>query len=250
MTVTFTEALAVPPAVGWGTTKPDILLATKDGDLEEAFLLHDLKNHLQVVRSALNIVARGIQPGMADAGDQAMAIAHATLEEACAVIVTLTDRTVGGDDAGSGDVDQLLAGMLPLIRMVMGQDVQVGLECAAPYALDTMTARQFKNAVLNLALNAREAMPGGGRLEVSSRIVDGARLGDRPALCIAVRDTGAGMDAQALTLAGQPCFTTRPGRGSGLGLASIGAFARSAGGRFDIESEKGVGTTVRLQIPL
>jgi len=244
------ELLAAPSTAVNGSAKRNILIATRGGALDEAYLLHDLKNHLQVIGSALNIVQRGIKAGISEHGRQAMTVAHASLEKACAVIITLTDHKVYGSADYSGDVDQILGDMLPLIRVVMGQDVQVGLDCAAPHALDARTARQFENAVLNLALNAREAMPSGGRLEVTSRIVSGAKAGDRSALCIAVRDTGLGMDARALTLAGRDRFTTRSGRGGGLGLASIRDFARSAGGRFDIESEEGVGTTVRLQLPL
>jgi signal transduction histidine kinase len=250
MATDISQILDMPVEINGAVIKPNILIATRDGAVDEAYLLHDLKNHLQVIGSALNIVQRGIKSGAPDLGDQAMTIAHATLEKACAVIITLTDHKVDGDTKHFGDVDQLLADMLPLIRVVMGENVQVGLDCAAPHALDACTARQFENAVLNLALNAREAMPDGGRLEVTSRIVGGANAEDRSALCIAVRDTGMGMDARALTLAGHDRFTTRPGRGGGLGLASIREFARSAGGRFDIESEKGVGTTVRLQLPL
>jgi signal transduction histidine kinase len=244
------EVLSAPAAIDIAAAKPSIVIAAINGALDEAYLLHDLKNHLQVIGSALNIVQRGVESGTPGIGRQAMTVAHAALEKACAVIITLTNRKVAGDADSTSDVDQLLSDMLPLIRVVMGSDVQVGLDCAAPHALDTRTAKQFENAVLNLALNAREAMPSGGRLEVTSRIVRGTTAGDRSALCIAVRDTGMGMDAQALTSAGHDRFTTRPGRGGGLGLASIRDFACSAGGRFDIESEKGVGTTVRLQLPL
>jgi signal transduction histidine kinase len=244
------ELLIATSAIQNTNSKPNIIIATRDGALDEAYLLHDLKNHLQVIGSALNIVHRGVKFGVSKHDGQAMTVAHAALEKACALIITLTDRKMAEDVEGFSNVDQILSDMLPLIQVVMGNDVQIGLDCAAPHTLNSCTTKQFENAVLNLALNAREAMPNGGRLEVTSRIVSGANVGDRAALCIAVRDTGAGMDAQTLTLAGHDRFTTRTGRGGGLGLASIRDFACSAGGRFDIESEKGIGTTVRLQLPL
>ena len=250
MATEFAEILVAPLTTEIKNPKRNILIATRDGALDEAYMLHDLKNHLQVIGSALNIVQRGIKVGGSEHGGQAMTVAHAALEKAYAVIITLTEAKMAGDAEGYSDVDQILGDMLPLIRVVMGSDVQVGLDCAAPHALDSCTARQFENAVLNLALNAREAMPSGGHLEVTSRIVNGANVGDRAAICIAVRDTGAGMDARTLTLAGHDRFTTRTGPGGGLGLASVRDFACSAGGRFDIESVKGVGTTVRLQLPL
>ena len=116
---------------------------------------------------------------------------------------------------------------------------------------------QLEQVVLNLAVNARDAMPDGGRLEMELSRVDPAEAGGGGASAskglarLEVRDTGQGMDAQTLARALEPFYTTKaPGRGSGLGLASVNTIVHRAGGSIDIESEIGKGTTVVILFPL
>jgi CheY-like chemotaxis protein len=119
--------------------------------------------------------------------------------------------------------------------------------------------RQLENAVLNLALNARDAMLKGGRLriETSVGILDGtglnldANTGSGPCQVISVSDTGTGMPDELLQQAFDPFFTTKPfGRGSGLGLSMVHGFVRQSGGQVTMESRIGAGTVVRLYLPL
>jgi anti-sigma regulatory factor (Ser/Thr protein kinase)/CheY-like chemotaxis protein len=115
-------------------------------------------------------------------------------------------------------------------------------------------AVNLEQALLNLALNARDAMPDGGVLTLSLCRRQCARESDRGAgaacACIGVKDTGCGMDAETLRQAREPFFSTKPaGKGTGLGLVSADRIAESVGGTLDIESRPGAGTHVRLLLP-
>ena len=119
-------------------------------------------------------------------------------------------------------------------------------------------ANQVESALLNLAINARDAMPEGGRLtvETSNTHLDAAYVGSEPGLqpgdyvMLAVTDTGTGMPPDVLARAFEPFFTTKPvGQGTGLGLSQLYGFARQSGGHVRIESEVGRGTSVKLYLP-
>jgi signal transduction histidine kinase len=106
----------------------------------------------------------------------------------------------------------------------------------------------LQQALLNLAVNARDAMPGGGRLVVA---LEAAERGGKPFARLEVRDTGHGMDAATLARAGEPLFTTKPpGLGTGLGLSNVRTTAVQHGGELEISSTPGAGTRVTLWIPL
>jgi CheY-like chemotaxis protein len=122
----------------------------------------------------------------------------------------------------------------------------------------TIDAHQLQNAILNLAVNARDAMPGGGRLlvETGNTRIDkrqAAEIGDvRPGRYILIRvvDTGRGMPADVAARAIEPFFTTKPvGKGTGLGLSMVYGFVKQSGGHMTIDSTPGAGTTVRLLLP-
>lgn len=124
--------------------------------------------------------------------------------------------------------------------------------------LTRIDAGQFENAILNLAINARDAMPQGGRLTVRTQnvVLDSAFCREHPQVepgeyvSIAVSDTGTGIDEETLKRVFEPFFTTKEsGKGSGLGLAMVNGFAEQSGGVATIESQRGRGTTVRLLLP-
>jgi signal transduction histidine kinase len=112
--------------------------------------------------------------------------------------------------------------------------------------------RELENVLLNLAFNARDAMPMGGRLCISANRgrEDEENIGGGPIAILRVTDTGCGMSPEDAKRAFTPYFTTKgPGRGTGLGLAMVSEFARRAGGSAEIETEIGFGTSVVLRLP-
>jgi CheY-like chemotaxis protein len=107
--------------------------------------------------------------------------------------------------------------------------------------------------LLNLVINARDAMPGGGRLTISAELppTDAAAAGAAPCALVRVADSGCGMPPEVATRAFDPFFTTKPrGKGTGLGLAMVYGFARQSGGSVSLQSQPGAGTTVELRLPL
>jgi signal transduction histidine kinase len=141
-------------------------------------------------------------------------------------------------------VNDLLAEMAPLLRQAVGGAVEISLDFVAALPPCRIDPTQFGAAVLNLAVNARDAMPRGGALTLSTRAAGAGWIE------LAVRDTGQGMPADVLERVFEPFFTTKPGgKGSGLGLAQVYGFAQQSGGEARVESTPGGGTTVRLLLP-
>ena len=154
------------------------------------------------------------------------------------------------------DLRELLNGMEPLMRRTLGEHIRIEFRNAAGLWFATVDPGQLEHAVLNLALNARDAMPDGGRLTIETENcvfdADQASLEIRPGqyVMIAVGDTGVGMPPDTLVRAFEPFFTTKDvGKGSGLGLSMVYGFAKQSGGHARIQSEPGNGTVVRLYLP-
>ena len=153
------------------------------------------------------------------------------------------------------DVVQLTEGMNEILRRSIGPSIELFVEIPNNLAPVRVDPNQLELALLNLALNARDAMPEGGRLVIAAapRAAEaGNRLGLDPGdfICIAVSDTGIGMDATVLRRATEPFFTTKPlGKGTGLGLSTVYGMTKQSGGATRITSEPGRGTTVELWLP-
>ncbi len=156
------------------------------------------------------------------------------------------------------DVARVIADLMELLPRTLGETVEIHADCAPGLWWCEADQGQLQNAVLNLALNARDAMPNGGRLTIEARNVS---LGGRYALqhhgvpsgdyvAVSVSDTGVGMTADVAAKAFDPFFTTKDvGKGSGLGLSMVYGFIKQSGGHVNIASEPGHGTTVRLFLP-
>ena len=155
------------------------------------------------------------------------------------------------------DANKLIAGMEDLVRRTVGPAITVEAVSRAGLWPCFCDANQLENAVLNLCINSRDAMPEGGRLtiETANAWVDdvGARQRDLPTgqyVAISVTDTGIGMPPEVVARAFDPFFTTKPiGMGTGLGLSMIYGFAQQSGGQARIYSEVGEGTTVKIYLP-
>jgi PAS domain S-box-containing protein len=156
------------------------------------------------------------------------------------------------------DVKDLLAGMEPLLHRTLGEHIEIQSHHAAELWSATIDPGQLESAVLNLAVNARDAMPSGGRLTIETANVefDAEQAGIYPEIkpgqyvMIAVGDTGCGMPPNVLARAFEPFFTTKDvGKGTGLGLSMVYGFVKQSDGHARIYSEVGIGTVVRLYLP-
>ena len=222
-------------------------------------IAHDFNNMLQAISGSLDLMMRRAGQGRAGEALPLMQGARRTVDRAAA----LTNRLLAFARRQALQpmpvvLDTLVEGMADLIRHTVGPDVQVALEMGDGEWVVLCDPNQMESALLNLAINARDAMPGGGRLRVSTRDValtaaelvgqDGARPG--PYVELAVADTGSGMNEATRARALEPFFTTKPlGQGTGLGLSQIYGFVRQSGGVVRLDSTPGQGTTVLLYLP-
>ncbi len=155
------------------------------------------------------------------------------------------------------DVAQLVGGMFDLLQRSLGPQVRVRTRFPDDLPPAQVDAHQLEMALLNLAVNARDAMPGGGELlvEAEAHRIDDAAAGAGPEpggyLCLSLTDDGEGMSAETLARATDPFFTTKGvGKGTGLGLSMVHGLAAQSGGWLDIRSAPGCGTTIRLHLPV
>ncbi|MEQ1833327.1 MAG: PAS domain S-box protein, partial [Candidatus Eisenbacteria bacterium] len=156
------------------------------------------------------------------------------------------------------DVHARLAELREMLRRLIGEHIELTLEPSSTPGMARVDPGQFEQAVVNLAINARDAMPGGGQLTLSAEVVDltesdRARFPDaQPGsyVRVSVRDTGCGMDEATRGQIFEPFFTTKaPGAGTGLGLAMVYGFVRQSDGQIEVMSAPQQGTTFRLYLP-
>ena len=221
-------------------------------------LAHDFNNLLAGITGALDLMQIRIRQGRTAELERYMTVAQGAARRAAA----LTHRLLAFSrrqtlDPRPTNVNALVAGMEELIRRTVGP--QIALEVVGTVGLwpTLIDAGQLENALLNLCINARDAMPGGGRItiETANKWLDhgAARAHDIPEgqyLSLCVTDTGTGMTPELAAKVFEPFFTTKPmGEGTGLGLSMIHGFARQSGGEVRIYSEVGEGTTVCIYLP-
>jgi PAS domain S-box-containing protein len=222
-------------------------------------IAHDFNNMLTGVIGALSVIRRRIAAGRLDELDKFIDAATSSAERAAA----LTHRLLAFSrrqslDRQSIDVRQLVGSMEDLFRRTLGEQVELMINVPAETWQAVTDANQLESAILNLVINARDAMPEGGKLtiETTNVVLADADLAQRESLkpgsyvVIAVSDTGFGMSQATIDKAFDPFFTTKPiGQGTGLGLSMIYGFAQQSGGHVRIYSEVGLGTTMKLYLP-
>ena len=150
------------------------------------------------------------------------------------------------------DLNAVVTGVVQTLQPLLGARVEVALQLDPRLGAVTAGPEPLEQALMNLLLNARDAMPTGGRITVETGNVtlEQSPVGRLPAAMVRVSDTGHGMDAVTLSRAFEPYFTTKsPGRGSGLGLATVCAFATQSGGHIEATSEVGRGAVFSLYLP-
>jgi CheY-like chemotaxis protein len=154
------------------------------------------------------------------------------------------------------DVVRHINGITDMLRRTLGPPVEIAFEPEDGLSPITVDPNQLELAVLNLALNARDAMPNGGRLTIAARraLPPMPNLQNLPPgdyVCVSVTDTGVGMEEAILKRAAEPFFTTKgPSQGTGLGLSMVFGLAAQSGGLAQISSKLGVGTTVAIWFPV
>ncbi|WP_299566738.1 hybrid sensor histidine kinase/response regulator [Enterovirga sp.] len=212
---------------------------------------HDFNNLLTVVIGNLDLLARRLP-----ADDERL---HRHVESArggAERAATLTQRLLAFSRRQAlapqaVDVNELVRGMADLFRQTLGENRALTLDLAPDLPKTFADPNQLEAALLNLVVNARDAMPGGGTVTVETRNEAAADGALRPAfVSVAVTDTGTGMPTEVVRRAFEPFFTTKePGVGTGLGLEQVYGFAKQSSGDVKIDSEVGIGTRICLFLP-
>ena len=221
-------------------------------------IAHDFNNLLTGIMGSLELVQARLRQGRLGEIDRYVAAAQGAAKRAA----SLTHRLLAFSrrqtlDPKPTDVNQLVTGMEDLIRRTVGPPITLEVVTAPGLWTALIDASQLESALLNLCINARDAMPKGGRItiETSNKWLDdrAARERDLPPgqyLALCVTDTGTGMTRDVIARAFDPFFTTKPiGQGTGLGLSMVYGFVRQSGGQVRIYSEVGQGTTMCLYFP-
>ena len=221
-------------------------------------IAHDFNNLLTGITGSLELLGIRIAQGRLNDVERYSLAAQGAAKRAAA----LTHRLLAFSrrqtlDPKPTDVNRLVGGLEDMVRRTVGPEVAVEVVASVGLWATLVDPHQLENALLNLCINARDAMPGGGRLtiETANRWIDARTARERELdagqyVSLCVSDTGTGMTPEVIAKAFDPFFTTKPlGLGTGLGLSMIYGFARQSGGHVRIYSEVGDGTNVCIYLP-
>lgn len=204
---------------------------------------HDLNNLLAVIGGNIQLaIARTSEPKVRAFLKDA--------ELACQMGARLTDtiKTFAADrhyTATTIEIPLLLQSQLPVFKSTLGEKIEIALNIEPGVGSVLADLSALENALVNLVFNARDAMPDGGRIVITAKLTNGGKR-----IVIAVADTGTGMTPRVRARAFDPFFTTKaPGRGTGLGLASVYGFVQQSGGDVTLVSAPDEGTTVSIELP-
>lgn len=217
---------------------------------------HDFNNLLTIISGNLELLAPEIESERARAHCRRAADAAEMAARLTSRLLTFARRR--RLEPTVVDLNELILGMAELVQRTIGAHISLSTILAPGLWVTRADASEVENAILNLVINARDAMLGGGRIVIETRnakfgdgdekAIPGLRKGDF--VVVSVTDTGGGMPAEIAARAFEPFFTTKPtGRGTGLGLSTIYGFAQQSGGHVTLYSEVGKGTTVSLYLP-
>jgi PAS domain S-box-containing protein len=220
-------------------------------------IAHDFNNLLTVIGGRSYILLSQLPAGHAmrrdllliqQTGDRAAALTRQLL--AFSRKQTLSPAVI--------DLNEIVSGMRTLLERVLGEDVDVIMDLDPSLGYVTADPGQLEQVILNMAVNARDAMPEGGQLALETRHVDvdptyarqKVDLAPGPYEVLSISDTGVGMDAAIVARIFEPFFTTKAvGKGTGLGLATAYGIVKQSGGHITVYSEPGSGTTLRIYLP-
>jgi signal transduction histidine kinase len=213
-----------------------------------AGIAHDFRNILAVIDSGLRLAEKGPNDG------EKLAMYVAGARDGVARGLALTSQLLSFASQREGellgeDANELLRDLDLFLRYGAGSNVRVALDLASDIPRCVTDRSRFNAAILNLVVNARDAMPNGGEIRISTKWAALTGVADATAgnyVCVRISDDGLGMAEKVLENIFQPFFTTKGEHGTGLGIPQVGAFMRYVGGHVRVASEMGQGTTFDL----
>ena len=221
-------------------------------------IAHDFNNMLAVIVGNLSLLMRRISQGQTDITRYAEGALEGASRGARLTQQLLAFSRQAPLAPVAIDPNKLVSGMSELLRRALGEHIRFETVIAGGIWMIHADKTQLETAVLNLAVNARDAMPDGGTLtiETENATLDAAAVAEQPGaapgqyVVLAVTDSGTGMTPEVIAKAFDPFFTTKPvGQGTGLGLSQVYGFVKQSRGHVKIVSEIGVGTTIQLYLP-
>jgi signal transduction histidine kinase/CheY-like chemotaxis protein len=218
---------------------------------------HDFNNLLQIIGANLDLMGKDLEPGSraADRLQNAVSAVDRGARLTGQLLAFARRQALAPRVIGLG---RLLHEMADMLRRTLGERIELESVVGGGLWHTMIDQGQLENALLNLAINSRDAMPDGGKLtiELANAYLDEAYAKENNEVTagqyvmVAVSDTGEGMTPEAMARAFEPFYSTKPeGQGTGLGLSQVYGFVKQSGGHVKIYSERGVGTTVKLYLP-
>lgn len=220
-------------------------------------IAHDFNNMLTGILSSLDIVRMRLDMGRMDGLERFLDAATASSQRAAA----LTQRLLAFSrrqslDSRTVEINELVGSVQHLLRSTLGETIRIQMAISETPLRANLDSNQFESALLNLAINARDAMPDGGELQLRTLHIHVAD-GELPTIptgeyaVVSVADSGTGMPPEVVERIFEPFFTTKPiGKGTGLGLSMVYGFMQQSGGHITVDSVPGQGTTVSLFMPV
>ncbi len=217
-------------------------------------IAHDFNNLLTGIITGIELLKQRFQEGRSDAvlrfADTALSSARSAASMTNRLLAFARQQPL---DARPADLNDQIRSLEELLQRTIGERIVLNLDLCQNGVVAQVDANQLESAVLNLVINARDALPQGGNILIrttSLRSIGNAELADGDYVALSVKDDGTGIDPEVIGKVFEPFFTTKPlGQGTGLGLSSIYGFARQSGGEARIESVIGQGTEVTLVLP-
>jgi PAS domain S-box-containing protein len=221
-------------------------------------IAHDFNNLLAGISGSLELINTRLAQGRLADVDKYVTVAQGAVQRAASLthrLLAFSRRQTLSPEATN--VNALIQGMQELVARTVGPSIELQVVARSDLWPALIDPAQLENSLLNLCLNARDAMPGGGRIviETANESFDVGNAEQEAGaaqdyLCIRVSDSGIGMSPAIIAKAFEPFFTTKPiGAGTGLGLSMVYGFVRQSGGQLKIESVEGRGTTVVMHLP-
>jgi signal transduction histidine kinase/CheY-like chemotaxis protein len=260
--VTLAEALAEAERLGQELERERVRGRRLEEDLRDARRLeavgrlaggvaHDFSNILAVISGYSELMLKRMDP------TDPLRSGAESIRKAAVWGLNLTRHMLASSRAAtpprrSLDLNTVVGSVVRTLQPILGEQVEVALELAPELGRVRTNIGQLEQALMNLVLNARDAMPRGGRvtIETGHATLKQSPAGPLRAVMVRVTDTGTGMDPATLSRAFEPYFTTKPpGKGTGLGLATVFAFVTQSGGHIEAASEVGRGSTFTLYLP-